>query len=295
MRCIICSAEASRLTLAAGPHLLLAICSQCGQVVDPYVEYDLAIVLLDLLLLNPRVFRHLIWNWRGRRDLNTASPTRLVLQMIAAVWLSETYLLWSCLVLPRLAHWATHAAMSAAISVWPDAAGRSLYTGGIAALGKQPERGVSPMAGLRAYSSSSISSSTFIRSSSLFLLCLLLAAATLCAGTLLLMVVTVPRRTHTPQSGSSSTDPGVRDSPHPRWSAAYILVSSLAPILVALMVVLSQPLPYYVLLKEGLQLLAQATALHALDNKASTPCCLFRALCRSVPCLLLYVLVWEWW
>lgn len=43
-------------------HFRLTRCSQCGQVADKYVEYELILVLIDVLLHCRPAYRHLLYN-----------------------------------------------------------------------------------------------------------------------------------------------------------------------------------------------------------------------------------------
>jgi hypothetical protein len=43
-------------------------CENCNELADPYVEFEISIISLELLLVKPKVFRHLLWNrfWHGK-------------------------------------------------------------------------------------------------------------------------------------------------------------------------------------------------------------------------------------
>ena len=79
-RCIIlllhlhCVAQRCRFVLIARlqcPHLWrevspgnirLTSCTHCGSVADPYIEYELILIVLDLLSQSSRAYRHLLHN-----------------------------------------------------------------------------------------------------------------------------------------------------------------------------------------------------------------------------------------
>lgn len=43
-------------------HVVLARCTHCKRIVDPYLEYGLAVLVVDLILAKPRVYRHILYN-----------------------------------------------------------------------------------------------------------------------------------------------------------------------------------------------------------------------------------------
>ncbi|KAJ3364820.1 sterol homeostasis protein [Allomyces javanicus] len=66
-RCIQCGTPAQRLyiTYSKG-NLQLEQCVSCGAFVDTYVECDAVLVAIDMLLHKPQVYRHVLFNRRGR-------------------------------------------------------------------------------------------------------------------------------------------------------------------------------------------------------------------------------------
>ncbi|KAF8336861.1 Arv1-like family-domain-containing protein [Cantharellus anzutake] len=66
--CTTCTAPIPHLyTVYQSSHnLRLHQCTHCGSFADPYVEHDLTIITLDLILLKPGVYRHLLFN-RGSK------------------------------------------------------------------------------------------------------------------------------------------------------------------------------------------------------------------------------------
>ncbi|PWN40522.1 Arv1-domain-containing protein [Ceraceosorus guamensis] len=117
--CVHCSAEAASLYLEYSPgHVALTPCNNChSKAVDPYVEFELPIILLDLVLVKPSAYRHLIFNrhhlqalpLRGSRAKaanasDTASSMKSrswrTLRQGTALVLVDAYVRWHDLCLP---------------------------------------------------------------------------------------------------------------------------------------------------------------------------------------------------
>lgn len=63
MICINCTHPTDSLyTVYSHDHIQLTDCSNCGSEVDKYVEIDNVILFVDLLLLKPGAYRHLVYN-----------------------------------------------------------------------------------------------------------------------------------------------------------------------------------------------------------------------------------------
>ncbi|VDL88134.1 unnamed protein product [Schistocephalus solidus] len=61
--CICCGDEASTLYTIYSPEIInCQSCKSCGKIVDKYVEYDIAIVIIDLLVCKLEAYRHILWN-----------------------------------------------------------------------------------------------------------------------------------------------------------------------------------------------------------------------------------------
>ena len=62
--CIECEHPASKLfsVYEKSGNIKVEKCPRCNKVIDKYIEYDVTICLLDLLLLNTSVWRHVIFN-----------------------------------------------------------------------------------------------------------------------------------------------------------------------------------------------------------------------------------------
>jgi len=65
--CVHCSTPTQALYVSYGPqHLICTKCKACGAFADPYVEHEAIIVIIDLILVKPRAYRHLLFN---RKDV----------------------------------------------------------------------------------------------------------------------------------------------------------------------------------------------------------------------------------
>ncbi len=63
MICVHCSAPVSSLyERYKGNHIRLAVCNNCHQVADKYIEYDKVLLFIDLMLLKPQPYKHTIYN-----------------------------------------------------------------------------------------------------------------------------------------------------------------------------------------------------------------------------------------
>ncbi|XP_076664779.1 ACAT-related protein required for viability 1 [Andrena cerasifolii] len=61
--CVNCGAEVAELYTRYCPNVLkLLKCDQCNHMADKYIEYDPVIILVDLILLDKRAYRHLLYN-----------------------------------------------------------------------------------------------------------------------------------------------------------------------------------------------------------------------------------------
>jgi len=63
MICVECGAPIAKVyrQFSAG-NIRLCRCSHCGEFADPYVEQELILIVLDLLLLRGPVYRHVLFN-----------------------------------------------------------------------------------------------------------------------------------------------------------------------------------------------------------------------------------------
>ena len=47
---------------ASGHNIRLTVCKNCGRFCDKYVEHDFVVLFIDLVLIKPQVYRHLLHN-----------------------------------------------------------------------------------------------------------------------------------------------------------------------------------------------------------------------------------------
>ncbi|XP_076299196.1 ACAT-related protein required for viability 1 [Lasioglossum baleicum] len=81
-RCVNCGAKIEELYRSYCPNVLkLLECDSCGHLADKYIEYDPAIILVDLILLDKRAYRHLLYNC----DL------KYYWKLVIIIWLVESF------------------------------------------------------------------------------------------------------------------------------------------------------------------------------------------------------------
>ncbi|KAF8322481.1 Arv1-domain-containing protein, partial [Clavulina sp. PMI_390] len=74
--CTACTSPIEYLYTVYSKHnIRLEQCSQCQAFADPYVEHDWLNIMLDLILLKPAVYRHLLFN-RGAPPRSIASQDK---------------------------------------------------------------------------------------------------------------------------------------------------------------------------------------------------------------------------
>lgn len=47
---------------SSGHNIRLTVCRNCGSFCDKYVEHDFVVLFIDLVLIKPQVYRHLLHN-----------------------------------------------------------------------------------------------------------------------------------------------------------------------------------------------------------------------------------------
>ncbi|MCJ1251392.1 sterol homeostasis protein [Trapelia coarctata] len=79
---------------AGGGDVRLMQCPRCKRFADKYVEHDFVVLFIDLVLVKPQVYRHLLFNRLGRDDDQfDPSITRLGTLLL----LFDVYLTWSAI------------------------------------------------------------------------------------------------------------------------------------------------------------------------------------------------------
>ncbi|KXG46281.1 Arv1 protein [Penicillium griseofulvum] len=92
--CIECSYPVSHLYSAysraddrsQGKGVRLTQCPRCQRFADKYVEYDFVVLFIDLVLIKPQVYRHLLFNRLGRDDNQFDVGVLLLLFDVYLTW-----------------------------------------------------------------------------------------------------------------------------------------------------------------------------------------------------------------
>ncbi|KAL1999008.1 hypothetical protein VTN02DRAFT_5214 [Thermoascus thermophilus] len=98
--CIECSYPVSHLYTSyskADDHSLgkgvrLTQCPRCKRFADKYVEHDFVVLFIDLVLIKPQVYRHLLFNRLGRDDNKF---DRSIIRLGILLLLFDVYLTWA--------------------------------------------------------------------------------------------------------------------------------------------------------------------------------------------------------
>ncbi|KAJ5548015.1 Arv1 protein [Penicillium frequentans] len=98
--CIECSYPVSHLYSAysraddrsQGKGVRLTQCPRCQRFADKYVEYDFVVIFIDLVLIKPQVYRHLLFNRLGRDDDRF---DRSIIRLGVLLLLFDVYLTWA--------------------------------------------------------------------------------------------------------------------------------------------------------------------------------------------------------
>ncbi|KXJ85833.1 Arv1-like family-domain-containing protein [Microdochium bolleyi] len=84
----------SSKSATSGHNIRLTVCKNCGRFCDKYVEHDYVVLFIDLVLIKPQVYRHLLHNTLmsgDGRDRWDASIVRLGVLLL----LFDVYLTWA--------------------------------------------------------------------------------------------------------------------------------------------------------------------------------------------------------
>ncbi|KAF2242853.1 Arv1-like protein [Trematosphaeria pertusa] len=105
-----------------GKGVRLTQCPRCKRFADKYVEHDFVVLFIDLVLIKPQVYRHLLFNRLGRDD---DKFDRSIVRLGILLLLFDVYLTWARiekLSLPLIApHRSSHASPSNATAGSPSA------------------------------------------------------------------------------------------------------------------------------------------------------------------------------
>jgi lipid intermediate transporter len=68
------------------------VCKNCGRFCDKYVEHDFVVLFIDLVLIKPQVYRHLLHNTL-MRDGDAFDPS--IVRLGTLLLLFDVYLTWA--------------------------------------------------------------------------------------------------------------------------------------------------------------------------------------------------------
>ncbi|KZF25392.1 Arv1-like protein [Xylona heveae TC161] len=75
-----------------GKGVRLTQCPRCKRFADKYVEHDFVVLFIDLVLIKPQVYRHLLFNRLGRED-DRLDPS--IIRLGILLLLFDVYLTWA--------------------------------------------------------------------------------------------------------------------------------------------------------------------------------------------------------
>lgn len=75
-----------------GKGVRLTQCPRCKKFADKYVEHDYVVLFIDLVLIKPQVYRHLLFNRLGRED-DRFDPS--IIRLGVLLLLFDVYLTWA--------------------------------------------------------------------------------------------------------------------------------------------------------------------------------------------------------
>lgn len=77
---------------SAGHGVRLTVCKNCGHFCDKYVEHDFVVLFIDLVLIKPQVYRHLLHNSLMRDDDRFEQS---IIRLGILLLLFDVYLTWA--------------------------------------------------------------------------------------------------------------------------------------------------------------------------------------------------------
>ncbi|KAG0149244.1 hypothetical protein CROQUDRAFT_653814 [Cronartium quercuum f. sp. fusiforme G11] len=78
-KCVDCAFPVDSLHTQYGQGIVLDICGNCKQFVDPYIEHSGLLLLIDLFLLKPSVYRHVLFN----KDIGISQQLGLAIILVS--------------------------------------------------------------------------------------------------------------------------------------------------------------------------------------------------------------------
>ena len=77
---------------STGHNIRLTVCRNCGRFCDKYVEHDFVVLFIDLVLIKPQVYRHLLHNTLMREN-DRFDPA--IVRLGVLLLLFDVYLTWA--------------------------------------------------------------------------------------------------------------------------------------------------------------------------------------------------------
>ncbi|KAK3688484.1 Arv1-like family-domain-containing protein [Podospora appendiculata] len=77
---------------STGHNIRLTVCKNCGRFCDKYVEHDFVVIFIDLVLIKPQVYRHLLHNTL-MKDEDKFAPS--IIRLGVLLLLFDVYLTWA--------------------------------------------------------------------------------------------------------------------------------------------------------------------------------------------------------
>ncbi|WQF80069.1 Putative Arv1 protein [Colletotrichum destructivum] len=77
---------------SSGHNIRLTVCRNCGHFCDKYVEHDFVVLFIDLVLIKPQVYRHLLHNTLMKDDDQFDSS---IVRLGVLLLLFDVYLTWA--------------------------------------------------------------------------------------------------------------------------------------------------------------------------------------------------------
>ncbi|KAL2129534.1 hypothetical protein VTI74DRAFT_7640 [Chaetomium olivicolor] len=77
---------------SGGHNIRLTVCKNCGRFCDKYVEHDFVVLFIDLVLIKPQVYRHLLHNTL-MKDEDKFAPS--IIRLGILLLLFDVYLTWA--------------------------------------------------------------------------------------------------------------------------------------------------------------------------------------------------------
>lgn len=77
---------------SSGHNIRLTVCKNCGRFCDKYVEHDFVVLFIDLVLIKPQVYRHLLHNTLMREG-DQFDPS--IVRLGTLLLLFDVYLTWA--------------------------------------------------------------------------------------------------------------------------------------------------------------------------------------------------------